>query len=301
MSNVTNWSANTFQVEIPEVYQLELTNCCNLDCSMCIRKDPRVQRPVGFMSTDLVDKMVSRGDFSGSYFVELQMYGEPIISPKLGYFIDKLQEAGLKVGLSTNGTAIKSCIEDILKLDYLTISVDTANKEDYEVQRLGSSFDKLIGTIDMMVKIPKRPIIDLQVINYWGGKDNLPGLVELAKDKGWNVTCRSVSDCFAAYQNRLYPREKMSEICMNPWLSVSVQYDGDVVPCCFAAGKDIVYGNLNDSDLRTIWNTSTVRQALMEEMRLNFNLNHAPCKLCYMRSPILFHLTMLMNNFKEGK
>ena len=292
-----SWEAKSFQVEIPEIYQLELTNACNLKCSMCIREDERVKRPIGFMDIELVKRMVDRGDFEGSYFVELQMYGEVLLNPELGEFIELLHTVGIKVGLSTNGTMVKERLNELCTLDYLTISVDTTDKKEYEEQR-GYKFDDLVNNINLIYNCNKRPKIDLQVINFWDGKDNLPGLIETFK--GYDVTCRSVPDCFAAYQDRNYPSEQRYNLCLNPWLSVSVHWDGDVVPCCFSAGKHIVYGNLYRDSLKDIWNNSNERLKLTDDMRRNYNIDREPCLYCYMRSPVLFHQRMLMQNIRGG-
>jgi len=246
------------------------------------------------MSVELLDKMIVEDDFLGSYFVELQMYGEPLLAPNLEYFIRRLQEIKMKVGMSTNGTLMN--LSALCKLDYLTISIDSANKETYEKLRK-TSFDNLVSNIDLLLLQPKRPKIDLQVINF--DKDELPELVNLAHDKHWDdVICRSVPDCFAAYQNRPWDKNRLSEQCINPLLSVSIQWDGDVCPCCFSAGKSIVYGSLNNKTLKEIW-AGNMHKQFANSMRYTSNKNIMPCMLCYQRSPALFHQKMLMQEMKK--
>ena len=289
-----SWSANQFQINIPEVYQLELTNQCNLHCPHCIRA--LANRPTGYLDISLLQKMVSRGDFAGSFFVEFQMYGEPLMHPHFDKIVDYMKEnTNVKLGLSTNGALIPKWTNAISKLDYLTISVDSADKATYESMR-GCSYDELLSNTEMVLKQNPRPVVDLQVINFFDGRNNLPDLVKLAKQHNWDVICRAVYDCFAAYYGRAHP-DRFGDLCLNPWLSVSVHWDGDVVPCCFSSGKEVVYGNLNDASLRTIWNESQQRRQLMYRQRHGQNL--IPCSKCYMRSPALLHLRMLMNNLKE--
>lgn len=294
------WATDTFQIEVPEIYQIEVTNACNMTCHACIRHDTRVKRPIGFLDIALVRAMVARGDFVGSYFVELQMYGEPLLHPQLQEIVQLVKSTGCQVGLSTNGALIAENIHTLKVLDFLTISVDSADRSKYEYLRPGYPFKKLVSDIDTLLHQELHPVIDLQAINFWDGEDELPGLVKLATEMEWNVTCRSVPDCFAAYQGRPYPKKRCSELCLNPFLSVSVQWDGDVVPCCFSAGKNLVYGNLYQKSLKEIWNTSRTRKKLIDRMMLEYNINEIPCKLCYMRSPVLFHLKMLMQNIRGG-
>jgi len=182
-------------------------------------------------------------------------------------------------------------------LDYLTISIDSPVKEKYEQLRPESSYNHLVSNIDKVMW--SGPKIDLQVIRFAGQDSELHLLKELADKQGWDVTCREVPDCFLAYRSDKWPKNMANTLCLNPWMSVSVQWDGDVVPCCFSAGKDIVYGNLYDMSLKEIWQISETRKQLVENMRLNYNQENMPCRFCYMRSPVLFHQKMLMNEFKE--
>lgn len=293
-----SWTVNSFQADVPEIYQLEITNSCNLSCPACIREDPRVKRPIGYMKPELVQIMLDRGDFDGSYFVELQQYGEPLLHPQFNEIVSLLSGQNFKIGMSTNGILIQEHLSAISNLDYLTISLDSAFKDKYENLRPGSSYDKLVASIDKIAKNGPKPKIDLQTIRF-GEESGLNELARLVDWFGWqSVTCREVPDCFAVYQGRPYPEEQRLQLCLNPWLSVSVQWDGDVVACCFSAGKHIVYGNLYETDLKTIWQTSDTRKALMFNMRLNGNIGNMPCQMCYLRSPVLFHQRMLMENIR---
>jgi len=287
---IKEWSADSFQLDLPEIYQIEAASGCNLNCKTCIRSNVRVKRPVGFIDTDLVRKMVDRGDFNNSYFVELQMYGEPLLHPKLYDLIQIVKSSSCKVGLSTNGVLLSKRLKEISSLDYLTISIDSANADTYQEMR-GYKLDDIVRDVSLVLSQQKVPKVDLQVINFWGKEDELPALIRLSEDKGWNVICRAVPDCFAAYQGRPYPEYRISGLCVNPWMSVSVHWDGDVVPCCFSAGKHVVYGNLNQENLCQIWNNSVERRKLMTRMKTSQDL--MPCSKCYMRSPALFHLRML--------
>jgi len=233
------------------------------------------------------------------------MMGEPFLNPYLPEIIEPLHEVGVKVGMSTNGLLIKGNMYSIAYLDYLTISIDSADRLKYEEKRQGTSYISVVENINLLIKTKraqglKLPKIDLQVINM-PGEDNLPGLNELVRKMGWEgkVVTRSVPDCFGAYQGRKYPKKQLKELCLNPWMSVSVHWNGDVVSCCFAAGDHNIYGNLYERDLKTIWKTSKVRKELQENMLKNYNVNNMPCQLCYMRSPVLLHQKMLANWIKE--
>jgi MoaA/NifB/PqqE/SkfB family radical SAM enzyme len=296
-----NWTTDKYNVELPEIFQIELSSFCNLECPACLRFDPRVRRPQGDMDINLISKMLKRGDFKGSYFVELQMYGEPTINPRFNDIVDMLHGHGFKIGMSTNGMLLSSMENcgmtsgqdpiDVSQLDYLTISIDSPYKETYEKLRLIDAIDE--------VYCQNGPLIDLQVIKF-GGKSELPDLIKLAESNHWDVMCREVPDCGVMYRGEPCPTpDGQNQLCLNPWLSVSVQWDGDACPCCFSAGKHIVYGNLWEHSLAEIWQTSEARKKLMYDMRTSLNMEGMPCALCYMRSPALFHQKMLMERMKR--
>jgi radical SAM protein with 4Fe4S-binding SPASM domain len=296
---MSDWSASSYQVSLPEIYQIELTNLCNLHCPNCIREDKRVMRPQGYMSLDLIKKMADWGDFENTYFLELQLYGEPLLNPKFYDIVKYLKEHfKFKLGLSTNGILIQENILALLMLDYITVSIDSPIKEEYEMLRPGSSFNKLVQSIDLLyanLDYRPHPIIDLQVIKF--KTTRLPALKAFANSKKWdNITCREVPDCFAAYHGLSYNKDEMNKLCLNPYMSVSIQWDGDVVPCCFACGKQIVYGNAYTSTLKDIWENSYSHKLLTRQMEHNHNEGHMPCMYCYQRSPVILHMMMLKEN-----
>ena len=95
-----------------------------------------------------------------------------LIFPKQVYFslsiIDKLKKY-VKVGLSTNGLLIESSIDTILKLDYMTISIDSYNL--YSRYR-SNHLPKFLDDIDLIFSYNRHPFIDIQTINFQE-KDNV--------------------------------------------------------------------------------------------------------------------------------
>jgi radical SAM protein with 4Fe4S-binding SPASM domain len=63
--------------------------------------------------------------------------------------------------------------------------------------------------------------------------------------------------------------------CRWPWRSVSVLWDGDVVPCCFDFDKRFVLGNLGFETLASIWHGSR-----MQSLRAEFIGNNVTNQLC---------------------
>lgn len=292
----------SFNPAIPEVYQIELTNDCNYSCDFCIRKIR--PRPVTYIDKELVRTIADR-DLGGSYFVELQMAGEPLLHPDFDEIVEILSDKGVLVGTSTNGLLIDKHLDAICQnLHYVTVSVDSLTE--YADKRKGGSVTKLIDNIDLLVHETRdwgyqTPVIDLQIIEFEGYEKQFFLLKNMAKEHNWHdVNIRTVPDCFLGYERPWGKAHevKCTELCLNPFMSCSIQADGDVVPCCFAFGKDVVLGNVKEKSLEEIWATSEELLFLREEHRTG---RYRPiCQKCYMRSPVLLHWQLYQKSIAKN-
>ncbi len=276
---------STFNLRLPEIYQLEVTNACNFHCDFCPR-DPVVTQRKDILLQPELARLISERDLGGSYFVEFQMSGEPLLHPKLRQIISYFRGKVL-TGMSTNGYLLDTNLKSVIELDYLTISIDSITN--YEKVRKGGNLLRLLENINLLLRVrPSSLAIDLQVIEFPGSEVEVKKLEEIVERRGWkgDVEIRTVPDCFLS-MTREYKEIRAKDLCLNPWMSCSVQADGDVTSCCFSFGKRIVYGNLTHKSLEEIWATSEVLQHLRQEHLTQ--MYRSPCKECYMRSPVLLH------------
>lgn len=295
--------------KLPEIYQIEVCSACNLECPMCLRTTHMGRHP-GLVNIELLKLMHTRGDFRGSYYVELQMAGEPTLHRELAPIIDFLKDqVGVMVGLSTHGLNMSlPVMKALLKLDALTISVDSVDPETYhkmrypaQIEDLWDNLARLFGYIDSSLLACqdelKLPFIELQLIHtaMFEGTGNVKALEEILKKRGWNkhVSIRTTGDCFVEMQERGIEHRR-NDLCLNPFRSVSVAHNGDVVSCCyiFDPKKDQVnwYGNLYESSLAEIWNGERVET--MRGLHRN-NVMKDQCAKCYLKSPCEIHTNIL--------
>ena len=288
---------STFNTRLPEIYQIEITNACNFACSFCPRDLPGIRRPDTFLDLKLAE-MIAKRDLGGSYFVEFQLAGEPTLHKQFNDII-ALYKGKVLTGMSTNGSSVHGCLPGLLNLDYLTISIDSVEK--YEEVRPGGKWERLVRNIDMLLDAKGNspwPHIDLQLIEFPGVERQRELLLNLCKARGWenSVVVRTIPDCFLSI-TREYRESRRKELCLNPWMSVSIQADGDVSSCCFSFGKEITYGNLKEQSLEEIWTTSEELKKFREE---HLTKNYRPiCERCYMRSPVMLHLDLYWGAVKD--
>lgn len=285
---------------LPEVYQIETTATCNLACVQCPRQFFKREDHVKFIPVELVRRIVEQGDLDSSYFVELQISGEPLLHPKLSEIIDIVKSADVMVGLSTNGLMIHKQMEALLKLDCITVSVDSlTNHEKIRRRKANEHGDTalLVANIkNLLVKAEQRDIpVDLQIIELDGWEEQLENVQK--EFEGYTCNIRTNPNCYHAFIHRDISLPVSREMCLNPWTSASIMTNGNVTPCCISHGDDVIYGNLYDNTLREIWANSAELQIFREEHQ---SQNYRDvCARCYMRSPFLFHWQMYMSEIKR--
>lgn len=296
---------------LPEIYQIEACSACNLQCPMCERTTHMGRQP-GLLSIDLLKLMYKRGDFGGSYYVELQMAGEPTLHPELFDIIKYLSDTvRVMVGMSTHGLNMKpTTISNLLMLDAVTISVDSTDPETYHQMRYPAHFEQLVENLDAFMKVVrarknagyKLPFIEFQLIvtDMFKGTGNVAALKRLMDEKKWSdlATIRTTGDCFVEMQDRgtVEADKRNLKLCLNPFRSVSIAHNGDVVSCCyiFDPKKDEInyYGNLYEKSLAEIWAGPQVKAMQMMHMHGNGNML-GQCAKCYLPSPCEIHTQIL--------
>lgn len=153
----------------PFVLQLEPTNNCQLECSMCPRR--RLGRPKGFISEALLEKILN--SWSGKSveveiphlvldkivfknaktpgMVKLYFMGEPLLHPQIDRLVSAIRDKGVFVGIQTNGLLLKDkeLRRKILaaRPSGLWFSVDGVDKESFERTRKGSDWETVFKAI----------------------------------------------------------------------------------------------------------------------------------------------------------
>ncbi|MAH65626.1 MAG: hypothetical protein CMJ27_04435 [Phycisphaerae bacterium] len=132
---------------------------CNLDCEWCCQAASRANRPTKFMSEETMRRL---GPFSRDWGVKswrIAGDSEPLLNKRINTLIASGADAGIDMGLITNGVYLERVTLDSLeKLDWLGISLDAGTSETWS--RLKKSpagnFEKILGNIAAVrAKVPK--------------------------------------------------------------------------------------------------------------------------------------------------
>lgn len=284
---------------------IEPTNCCNLSCSFCNRKD--VVKDLKNMTASELKGILEKIKEENIEYVKLQGLGEPFLNPCFPELCKIMKEYFPKCFLisATNcqHNNLEAVSEAMKYIDMLYISLDGL-KENYEKYRSGASWEKLITFLE---HISKKRYSKKCFVNYVTTEFNfkdIPGVIELIKKynlakiriniaQNWNedVLCEIGNDKEMINFLKDYKEDVIGEAdwefknCF--WASKRLYIDvfGNVRVCCLnTSGRS--FGNIFKESLKDIRESKEFKEI---DDAIKSNIAPDYCKTCdYKRlSPIL--------------
>ncbi|QBJ77482.1 radical SAM protein [Aquitalea sp. USM4] len=111
----------------PFVVELDPTTACNLACHDCISANLLNQ---GGIDNERLLRLAEEFAQHGVRAVVLIGGGEPMAHPKFGALVESLYQAGIKVGVTTNGTLMPRYMDQCINMtSWLRVSVDAGSEE----------------------------------------------------------------------------------------------------------------------------------------------------------------------------
>jgi len=273
----------------PYVFQVELTNFCNLKCPMC--PHDLMTRPVGYMDFGLFQEIVAQLK-STNPDLRLHNMGESLFHREIGTFIRHANETGLETILSTNATMLTEAkIQELIdaRLSWLYVSFDGAAADTYERFRKGARYEREKAKVESLLRTrgsqgSRYPKVMMSCLSlpgtraeteefraYWTARVDA---VRIKRADGWDGSSDRINEIVADFQYAVG-----RSVCGWPWQSVVVLWDGRVVPCCFDFDGKYVLGDLRQKSLAEIFNDEPMqelRRLLRERRASEVNL----CRTC---------------------
>ena len=246
---------------------LELTNHCQLGCSICWSQNPSLHPPreKGFMDRGLfksiIDQLVEyRKDAHKRIFLSMGYGGESLMHP---YFDELLVYAAskrsFKIQLITNGLDLRDHIDVLLRHRVLvTIS--------YHHVPLGLK-KQVDDAIMLLLSRRGTNRVNIAVVDA-----EHPGLYREARDKfgGMVYNYPLISEDLKYLEGE----RKGEPYCKSPFHYMGILWNGDVWPCCHLLSSDFPsLGNLNNGTINEIWDGELYRS-------LRLDPDAFPCKEC---------------------
>jgi len=242
------------------------------------------------MKLDLYEKIIDE-ICDHAHDVYLFHRGESLMHPDFFEMVKYTQKKGLLTKLHTNATLLsEEKSHELLKseLDFLSFSFDGFNKETYEKIRVGADFDETLNNIVRFLQLKKKygktkPYTRIQVLHIPGVKLDAAEKKKF-KERFHSLPLDEIHEIPAhnwagnIKLNRNHIRVS-SEICTFPWYSLTVLWDGTVVPCPQDFMGKLELGNAKTDCILNIWNGGRISD-LREKMVEGRIMDLKPCNNC---------------------
>ncbi len=265
----------------PEV-RYEVTDHCNAACVMCPRDLHKLGRPHGIMDQAMFEKSIDEVVGLGCKQIVLTGFGEPLIDKKLESKVAYAKSKGLRTYFISNASLLnrkraRGLIE--AGLDELRVSYYGMRKESYERVMVGLNFDvtmkNLLGFLELRDELgSKRPRLELNWLvlpENEGDTDSFKEFWEPRADAIEIWKPHNFGDG-RSYRQR-YEDVAMKNTCGRPENGpLQIQWDGEVIPCCYDYNNKIVLGNAFQQPVLEILNGDKYQLLRHAHRNKNFRL-----------------------------
>ena len=235
----------------------------------------------------LTDRLCGRARYL--YF---HLMGEPTLHPLLPRFIAEARDKGFRPILTTNGSLLGRCGEELLSAMPHKVNVSL------HAPAANEGFAEETGYFSDCISFAKQAsargiLVGLRLWNLGSGDDNgkILALLHAAFPGSWTATrageCEKLSEgVYLEWGERFtWPDEEGKTVseggdafCYALRTHVGVLVDGTVVPCCLDADGALSLGNLFDTPLDEI--LSSARATAMREGFSRRTATEPLCRTC---------------------
>jgi radical SAM protein with 4Fe4S-binding SPASM domain len=295
----------------PYFYWMDICNFCNLRCPLCDTGRQALRRPQTMMKFEDFTRLFAKVE---PYALEVCLYnwGEPLLNKDVYRVIEHVARHNVGTTLSSNFslTLGDDQLHALVRsgLENLTISLDGASQEVYEIYRRRGDFGRVVDNVQRLLAVRRdvgatTPVVEWQFIVFKHNEHQQETARRMAREIGFDrlrfaSPAMPYVDMFnlelasqfmpknpdywqynpALIQNRDYVDE---QICHYLYRTAAINPDGGVTPCCFLHNSHHDFGNLNTADLDGMWNNALYRSARsLYSRRPERNLPKTACNAC---------------------
>ena len=317
---------------------------CNADCMFCLGGE---YKPFSLkLYKEYFEPRLGR-ILKQSKYISFCGMGELLLTPDIEQFLQHINltlPAQNKI-LTTNGLALNKRVSELIMQGAYSVQVSLhASNPDLHAQITGlnGGFEKTIQNIRYIIarrKNKQSPYLVLVSVLNNSNIEDLPSFVEMAASLGADcVQCNYMTifkqshlklSCFFKQEvtNEMLDKArhaaeelKISLVlpprfgdkdnsyfkgaCTDPWKNIYVDTEGAVLPCC-SSGEH--FGELNDSDIMSIWNNEKYRQlrkdlSLQSPVRMcRYCLNSNPSNVDLLSAHVSFRPEVQKEIFAQGE
>jgi MoaA/NifB/PqqE/SkfB family radical SAM enzyme len=309
---------------LPHILHVGVTTMCNLKCPACPTGNGTLGRPAEHLAFDLYARTVD--ELRDTLMLQLFWdWGEPLMHPRLPDMIEYASRSGIMTVVSTNGTVANSeqQIDRLVSArpSVVIVCVDGADQQTYEKYRAGGKLSKVLDTIRRLRAAKERhgspyPVVEFRTLAIRDNEHQMPELLSMATDcgadllnvkslrpfdyRGTNVDSELVplGPAMSRYAYGEAVRDPARRLdsagsgplrCAKPHHSPTLNSDGSVSFCSYAAHPQETLGEAGAEGFRKLWRSRRSREI---RMRFTRRGGSETCDTCYFRSdhpPTILH------------
>lgn len=288
----------------PISVEMHLTDNCNLCCPWCTDRDLHGDGEV--LSLEKVFELMRIFGQTGTG-VTLEGGGEPTTHPQFKDVVNYGYQNNVHLGLITNGTVDVS--EVINKFDWVRISLDSSNREEYIQEKGKDFFDRVIGNIKKYqpIRNEKKCFLGIGYVLTKRNYHDINDVVLLLESLGVDyIYMRPVEEAPNIVPNReeLYDlRKKMLRLtedlrikfklvindrleydnaglpCVAHSLTSIIHANGDVACCEKRRHDPIILGNVYDKSFLEIWESEKKKNATKQLLNSTCQKGCSVCRI----------------------
>lgn len=276
-------------VPFPKVIRIEPSSACNLNCIHCPTGTINMDR--GLMSEGIFTLILNsiKPYLNTVEVVVLYHGGEPLLNQSFEKMVLELKRATkAKIKTVTNGMLLNTKrIEGIINagLDEIEISLDGLNSGENNYIRKGCDFDKVAKNVHLLIEVKRKrqsklPVIHISTTQFLKKKDRkfqieneMTSIPQYLLEEFENeIQTQKIGSIKSTYAMR-WPDMKIDHEIIDEFITtdndandynycdhvmntLTIRYNGDVVPCCYDLTSKMVMGNIQNQRLDQIWNSS---------------------------------------------
>lgn len=262
----------------------EVTDNCNATCIMCPRDAHEHGREHGIMDQAKYERSIDEVVGLGAKKVVLTGFGEPMLDKRLEKKIAYAKDNGLSTYIITNGSVLTDKrAQGILEagLDEMRVSFYGMGRDTYNTVMQGLDYDRTRDGLLNFLAMRERLGLHTKVqISYLTMPEN-------AKDEGafreyWEPRVEAIEiwrphnfGDGRDYREReeATEGESVKTTCGRPESGpLQIQWNGEVIPCCYDYNNKIVLGNAFEQPVLDILNNPKYRLLRYAHRTGRFNL-----------------------------
>lgn len=302
---------SSYLFSMPSYLTIDTGNICNLRCPLCPTGQGNSDMHRGFLSFSNFKNIIEQ---TKDYLLHIDLFnwGEPLLNKDIILMIKYAVEKRIDVSLSTNLNILdKELAIELLcsGLNTLIISCHGATSDSYSKYHIGGDFDRVMENMKLLTQEKRRlnmefPVLEWEFLVFRHNQNEIQlakhkaeelgisintkkmrtdmgkEILEIAsesikRDKLWIPTLPQYSRYDIA-ENKVL---KQTVSCLNPWRTSTINWNGEVFPCCMIAFDRFSFGNVFLNSFKDVWNNEKYISA-RKELLGKFNSVRTICHIC---------------------